>query len=113
MLETEIETRDSAIWIRIAGRLGASESPALTEELAKLHEKEQRPLVFDLGKLEYISSSGLRVFLSIAKRIEAGRDGIAFVGLQDMVRSVFSVSGFDKLFRVCATEEELGDSGTG
>ncbi len=112
MLETEIETRDAAIWIRIAGRLGASESPALTEELAKLHEKEQRVLVFDLAKLEYISSSGLRVFLSIAKRIEAGRDGIAFVGLQDMVRSVFSVSGFDKLFRVCATEEELSDSGT-
>ncbi len=113
MLETAIETRDSAIWIRIAGRLGASETPALTEELAKLHEKEQRPLVFDLGKLEYISSSGLRVFLSIAKRTEAGRDGIAFVGLQDMVRNVFSVSGLDKLFRVCATEEELGDFGTG
>ena len=41
----------------------------------------------------YISSAGLRVVLSSAKRAKAAKGGLAVFGLQPAVKEVFEVSG--------------------
>ncbi len=62
-------------------------------------------LVFDLSKCEYISSSGLRVFLAIRKRFTTN-DSIVISGMNESIYEVFDMTGFVDMFRV---EYEEGD----
>ena len=50
--------------------------------------------------LEYISSSGLRVFLSIALDTQSAGKHVSITGLSDLVREVFDTTGFTNLFEI-------------
>ena len=67
---------------------------------------EEKKLLLDCSNLVYISSSGLRVFMTAYK--QAMENGVLMVvcGLQDTVRYVFDVTGFGELLNVCTDEEE-------
>jgi anti-sigma B factor antagonist len=51
-------------------------------------------LLFDFGQLAYLSSGGLRVILSTAKKIEAAGGRMVLCALQDYVKEIFEISGF-------------------
>jgi anti-sigma B factor antagonist len=48
--------------------------------------------------LEYISSSGLRIFLGILKSAKAGNHHVFIRGLKNDLRQVFTMTGFINLF---------------
>jgi anti-anti-sigma factor len=52
-------------------------------------------MVFDLGKLEYLSSTGLRVFLMMAKRL--GREHLFVDNANKFVREIFDTTGFSEV----------------
>ena len=60
-------------------------------------------LVLDLNGLEYISSAGLRVILSAAKKMKARNGKLGLSRLQPRVREVFQVSGFSSIIPVFET----------
>ena len=53
-------------------------------------------LVLDFEKLEYISSAGLRVLLSVQKKLKPQGIPFIIINANDMIKEIFSVSGFDK-----------------
>ena len=58
-----------------------------------------RNLVFDLSKLEYLSSAGLRVILSAQKRM--GQQGeMKLCHLNDTVKEIFDVTGFSDFLTI-------------
>ena len=86
----------------IAGRLDSVTAPELEtvlEEVASGH------LVLDLGALEYISSAGLRVILSSAKRQRGTGGDLHIARLQEGVGKVFEISGFDTIFNIYDSED--------
>lgn len=86
-----------------AGRIdhGNAESfkSALTPHLAGCAASQDR-LVLDLSRLEYVSSTGLRVFMLAAKQAKAQGGTVAVAGLQPLVREVFDISRFTLVFDV-------------
>ena len=90
-----IVTNESDIFVfAIRGRLNAVTVPELEERLNQWFEQSGTKLVFDLDELDYISSAGLRVFLTAAKKMKA-RDGkLCMARLRDNVKDVFTISGF-------------------
>jgi anti-anti-sigma factor len=90
-----IVTNESDIHVfAIKGRLDAVTVPQLEERLNSWFEQPATKLVFDLDGLDYISSAGLRVFLTTAKKMKA-RDGkLGMARLRDNVKDVFTISGF-------------------
>lgn len=54
-------------------------------------------LIMDFSDLEYISSAGLRILIVTHKKLKA--DNIPFVikNVNDTVREIFKISGFDKI----------------
>jgi anti-anti-sigma factor len=86
-------TQQSGVRIfRLNGKLSAGGTAPF--ELAVLAEVDAGAtrMLFDMAGLEFISSSGLRVFAIINRRI--GQEGrIAFCGFQPEVRRVFEVVG--------------------
>ncbi len=100
------ETRlASAVIVAPVGRIDSTTSPALDAHLQGLAKGGDTRVVVDFSGVEYISSAGLRVMLSLAKRTKEVRGRLALSGLGDSVRQVFSLAGFLPLFSVEATAE--------
>lgn len=78
--------------MRIEGWLDVMASPVLEQEIEKL-PPEITKLVLDCSKLEYVSSSGLRVFLEAHKKM-SGKDGLVLTGVKNDVRDILDISGF-------------------
>ena len=80
--------------IELAGRLDATNAPALQDELKKLIGQKVDSLVFLAKDLEYISSAGLRVIIFAKQKIGASAT-VYFIGAQEGVTSVIKMSGLD------------------
>lgn len=91
---------------RLSGRLDATSSPALEERIKPLLEAQGKKLVFDCGGLTYVSSAGLRVFLSCQRHLSAQGGGVAFSSLSAPVRDLFQLAGLVDLFVIESTAEE-------
>jgi anti-sigma B factor antagonist len=52
-------------------------------------------MIFDFKELEYISSAGLRVILKATKEMKRTNGMIVLCSMQDYVREVFEIAGFD------------------
>ena len=80
------------------GRLDTTTAPEL-EEKVKGSIDGVTDLVFDLAGLEYISSAGLRTLLS-AKKALYNKGTIKIVNPNDIVKEVFTVTGFSNIFDI-------------
>ena len=80
------------------GRLDTAEAAKVEKELQPLAECSGHDIVLDCSKLEYISSSGLRLFLCVLKKGKAQGSHVYIKGLGDEIRSVFAMTGFINLF---------------
>lgn len=78
--------------IEIVGRLDTMTSPQLEEEI-KESVGEANNLVLDFGKLEYISSAGLRVLLK-SQKMMAKKGEMVIVNASETVKEVFELTGF-------------------
>ena len=84
--------------IALAGRLDTTTAPELETELkASLDSADS--LIFDLDKLEYISSAGLRVLLS-AQKIMSKKGGMKVTHVNEIVQEVFEVTGFADILTI-------------
>ena len=84
--------------ISIEGRLDTTTSPELSKELDSSLEGVTQ-LVFDLEKLDYISSSGLRVLLSAQKAMN-GKGTMVVKNVSEMVMEVFDITGFTDILNI-------------
>ncbi|MBR2810588.1 MAG: STAS domain-containing protein [Solobacterium sp.] len=84
--------------VALEGRLDTSTAPQLEEEL-KNDLLGIFNLEMDFSKLEYISSAGLRVLLWAKKQLY-GKGKVTIRHPNEIVREVFSVTGFDDILQV-------------
>jgi anti-sigma B factor antagonist len=80
------------------GRLDTTTAPEL-EEKVKEAITGVTDLVFDLSKLEYISSAGLRVLLSTQKIMEK-QGKMKFINVSDIIMEIFDVTGFSEILTI-------------
>ena len=81
--------------IVLEGRLDTMTAPQLDEALAK-EVGDWKGAFVDLTKVEYISSAGLRVLLSICKRY----GGLEVKGANATIKEVFEITGMDSVFTI-------------
>jgi anti-anti-sigma factor len=89
-----------------AGRIDSTTSDRLDAHLTPLSSSGTPAIVVDFAGVEYISSAGLRVMLTLAKRIRERRGRLALCALNDGVRQVFELAGFLSLFTVASSRDD-------
>jgi anti-anti-sigma factor len=97
-VELTEETTPSCTIVSIDGRLDTANYGVLDARLADLVNKGASRILLDCGKLDYVSSSGLRVFLTLLKKITAIKGKLVLCGLQESIVEIFDISGFSGLF---------------
>lgn len=92
--------------VKLTGRLDTTNYNKLDSELDSLMNEGQVKLLIDCTDLNYISSSGLRVFLVYLKRVKSSEGSLSIFGMQPMIEEIFRISGFTSLFTIHSTREE-------
>lgn len=87
-----IDERPNPPTLALTGRLDSSTAGQLDAALSRvLANTGLTRLVFDLGKLEYLSSAGIRCFVRARKTIEPRGGQVAVVNPQPPVRKVLEI----------------------
>jgi anti-anti-sigma factor len=102
--------QDEITTLAFSGRIDASSSTGMEEDLVRVMDEGHRHIIVDLSGVEYMSSAGLRVLLATLKRIKAMKGELRLCGLQPFVREVFDMTGFSKLFTITETVSEAENS---
>lgn len=91
--------------LSVGGEVDASSSIHLEEGLKNAMAASKK-IIVDLAELEYISSAGLGVFMSIIQELDT--KGIKFViyGMAPKVNEVFEILGLNQLITTKETKEE-------
>ena len=97
-MTTNILEKDGALVAAFEGRLDTAAAPQVESELKPLMEASGKDVILDCTDLSYISSSGLRIFLSILKSAKSVGGRVYITGVSDEVSSVFVMTGFVNLF---------------
>lgn len=104
-MEIHQSTSQGVTIITLIGRLDTNSTSAFEENCKTW---KAGPIILDLSRLEYISSSGLRVFLQMKRDCAKKNISIVFAGSYGSVYRVIRVSGFENIFpRYPSVEDAL------
>ena len=82
--------------IKLTGRIDTNNAEKVEADINKELEEFSGDLILDAQELEYISSAGLRVLVTVQKKLKP--QNIPFViYVNDNIREIFLMAGFDKI----------------
>jgi anti-anti-sigma factor len=102
----EVETVGEVTLVALPARVDTTSAGGVEAEFKGLLEQGSRRLVADFAANEYVSSAGLRVFLSVLKALEKDGGRMVLCAMQPFVTDVFEISGFSGLFTIVPTRDE-------
>lgn len=82
----------------VSGRLDTPAAVKAQQEIAPLLENADKEIVLDCKDLQYISSSGLRLMLTLRKEAMTKGGKVIVENINDEIRKVFMMTGFFNLF---------------
>lgn len=92
--------------VAIEGRLDTTTYADLEKTLTNLFDEGCHKMILDCSAMDYVSSSGLRVFLMILKKIKAADGSLILCSLQPAIYNVFEISGFLSIFNIKDTLDQ-------
>ncbi len=96
----EIKENDGILTGFLSGYIDTATAEQLAQEMKPLMQQASRAIEIDCSQLDYISSSGLRLLLSLRKQVAADGGSLVIKNINDEIRKVFTLTGFFKLFDI-------------
>ncbi len=84
----------------LQGRLDTPAAVKAQQSIIPLIENANKVITLDCTQLEYISSSGLRLFLTLRKETTAKGGQVIIENINDEIKKVFMMTGFFNLFEI-------------
>ena len=88
--------------VSVDGRLVAAVAPSLREEvMGKM--RDGMNVLFDLGNMVHIDSSGLGVLVQVLQKAKAGGGRVVLAALQPAPKIVFDITKVSRVFEIVPT----------
>ena len=97
-MESTVQTFANVVIVHVDGRVDHSTAPAFGSAVLPHVDGcagENKKLLVDLSKVNYMSSAGLRVLMIAAKGCRKQDGSVVVAGLQPSVREIFQIGRFD------------------
>lgn len=91
---------------KLNGRLDSNTATGFEQKLFESIENGAQRLILDFQDLDYISSAGLRVILKATKSLKSSDGKLVLCSMQDYVKEVFEISGFDSFLPIESTLDD-------
>jgi anti-sigma B factor antagonist len=105
-VKIETERRGEVEVVQLAGRLDASQAPAVASVIERLSSARPAMLVANLGDVSFLDSMGLSVLVRGMKRCREHGGDLRVCCLKPPVRMIFELTRLDKAFEIHSGEEE-------
>jgi anti-anti-sigma factor len=102
-MEITLSMVDEIPVMSLVGRLDVTTSPLLEERLLPAIADPGSKIILDCGELTYVSSAGLRVFITSQRRLSEQGGALALASLSKPVLELFRLAGLENLFVITAT----------
>lgn len=96
----DIKEQNGGYTAEMAGRLDTPATIQAAKDFQPLMDHADKEITLDCTQLDYISSSGLRLFLSLRKEAAAKGGKVIIVNINDEIKKVFMMTGFYNLFEI-------------
>ncbi|MFA6915735.1 MAG: STAS domain-containing protein [Parachlamydiales bacterium] len=98
------EVKNGVLVLKVSGRLDAITTPSIERKIFEHIHHGHNKILIDFSELDYLSSAGMRMLLSITKKLKnVGK--IILCSVNDNVLDVLKMSGFDRVLDIENTEE--------
>ena len=98
-MKVNIENGNPVV-VSLQGRLDTAAAVEVAPDFQALAEQAAQHIILDCAQLEYISSSGLRLFLALRKESAAKGGKLQVRSINADIRQVFMMTGFISLFEI-------------
>jgi anti-anti-sigma factor len=92
--------------LRVGGRIDFESALDFEQRINSMIQEEGDCFIIELSAVELLSSAGLRVLLSTAKRISHRNASLGLAAPSHVVRQVFEISHFNLLFKIFPSVSE-------
>ena len=99
-MEVNITKKDKITNVEFIGRLDTPASSEVSAAIEPILEDAAGTIVLDCTQMSYISSSGLRIFLTVRKAAASKGGKVIVKGINSDIRNVFMMTGFLNLFEI-------------
>jgi anti-sigma B factor antagonist len=96
----EMESRGEIDVVRVKGNLDIEQALELENELNSHIDKERKLFIIDLGNVNYMSSSGIRVFIAIMRRLEPMKGRIVLANLSPGAMNILKLVQMRDVFEI-------------
>lgn len=87
--------------VAISGRVDSATAPQFAESLNTIMNEGRFRIVLDLGKVDFLSSAGLRVLINTQKACKRyNRGEVALANIPPNIYSAIDLAGFTRLFKI-------------
>ena len=105
-MEIQESKQEGVVVLALAGRLDGDSAIPLQRHLQELIALGETQFVIDAAALTYISSSGMRLLLELARRLGAEGGHIMLCALREPVRRILEIAGLFSQFNICESPTE-------
>jgi anti-anti-sigma factor len=95
--------------LALVGKLDPLAAEELQPRVDALHARGTRHFVFDLGRLEYVGSLGLRVLVALANKVK-GEGGVAVCNPCPPVQSILDMTKTGRVLPVYGSRADAIDA---
>jgi len=106
MMQIEITNSSGIDIVNLNGRLDIMMSEELEKQMKGLLDAGADHVLVHLGRLDFLSSSGLRIFIECAKRIKNINGRLVFCSPSPSVLKVFTLTQLDSVFEIHDSPEK-------
>lgn len=98
---------DNVVVVYLSGRLDVHLSAEIEKEINKIIQNDSSThLLMNLNDVEYMSSSGLRIFVSTMRILKEQKRMLKLCNMNNAVKKIFEVVELMDMFDIYDSEEE-------
>jgi anti-sigma B factor antagonist len=104
-MEINVKSSGQVTVVELAGDIDSNTAPQAQERILPLLQPAVK-ILLDMSGVEYMSSAGLRMLLSMYRQVSRQNGGIVLVGLAEGIKDTMSVTGFLNFFTIRDTVDD-------
>ncbi|HKM92580.1 MAG TPA: STAS domain-containing protein [Prolixibacteraceae bacterium] len=104
-MDIQNEKKGEFMVVHINGRVDTTNYTEFEKQISTVIDGGETNIILNCDNLNYISSSGLRVFLITQKRLMAAKGKLHLCKMQPSIKEIFDISGFSTIFKIFESEE--------
>lgn len=106
LIDVKDEMHGDILILHLSGRLDAVSSPTAERKVFDYINNGQQKLLLDFADISYLSSAGMRMLLSVTKKLKTLSGKLVICTVTPGVMDVLKMSGFDHVLEISKTQED-------